>query len=120
MPSYLIYSSLFKKRLNLQQLNDSLDGYIPRFEELRLSCELEENLFNTVCRFINNLRVEIKRKLPLYILESLEEAYQEALEIEKYFKFPNTHKVAPLVGESVHSKSVSSSISTAEPSYCIR
>lgn len=110
LPTYY-RSQLVEQLLNLRQSTSSVSDYLARFEELMLRCEIDEEPFITVSRFVNGLRVDIKREVTLYNPESLEEAYHKALEIEKYLRSPSLRRVTSQAGESRQSRSVSQSAS---------
>lgn len=64
---------MVEQLFNLRQSTST--DYLARFEELMLRCEIDEEPF--VSRFVNGLRVDIKRGVTLYNPESLEEAYHK-------------------------------------------
>ena len=70
--------------LNLKQLNTNVSDYYAQFEEIKLICVVREEQWITVTKFINGLRDDLKGEVSLHHAQSLVEAYQKALEIEKY------------------------------------
>lgn len=106
------YLPYFHKRqmmddwLNLKQLNSSVSDYYARFEEMKLRCAVSEEQWVTVTRFINGLREDLKGDVSLHQPESLMEAYQKALEIDKYKKPSYTRRWTSQAGESKPSKTV--------------
>lgn len=62
-PTYYRSKSV-EQLLNLRQSTSNVSDYLARFEELMLRCEIDEEPF--VSRFVNGLRVDIKREVILY------------------------------------------------------
>jgi hypothetical protein len=76
LPTYY-RSKLVEQLFNLRQSTSSVSDYLARFEELMLRCSIYEEPFITVSRFVNGLRVDIKREVTLYNPSYFEEAYQK-------------------------------------------
>jgi len=66
-----------------------VSDYYAQFKEMKLRCAVREEQWATVTRFINVLIHELKGKVSLHHPESLTEASQKVLEIEKYKKKPS-------------------------------
>ncbi|KAJ8437353.1 hypothetical protein Cgig2_009693 [Carnegiea gigantea] len=73
--------------LNLKHLHTNASDYYAQFQEMKLRWAVREEQWVTVTRFINGLRDDFKGEVRLHHPESLMEAYQKALEIEKYKAF---------------------------------
>lgn len=80
-------NQLFDHFLNYRQIS-MMSKYVERFNELMLITRIREDPFHIIRRFINGLREDIRREIELYALDSLEEAYQKAIAIERYLKIP--------------------------------
>ena len=83
-PSYK--SQLFSNMINLKQTTLSVAEYSTKFEEarLRFSQFHVEDQFAICTRFFNGLRFNIQRMIKLHALHTAEDAYQKALEVEKF------------------------------------
>ena len=83
-PSYK--SQLFSTMINLKQMTLSVAEYSTKFEEARLRCsEFHVNdQFAVYTRFVNGLRFDIQRMVKLHAPYTVEDAYQKALEVEKF------------------------------------
>ncbi|KAF7810704.1 Transposon Ty3-I Gag-Pol polyprotein [Senna tora] len=106
-------SQLMNQLLNLKQISNVTD-YMTRFDELMLRCDIQEEQWVTVTRFVNGLRPEIQRELRLNFPESIEEAYHRALEVESLSRYTSARRftcVGPEVRPSQNSAAVSRPIS---------
>ncbi|KAF7839637.1 putative mitochondrial protein [Senna tora] len=106
-------SQLMNQLLNLKQISNVTD-YMTRFDELMLRCDIQEEQWVTVTRFVNGLRPEIQRELRLNFPESVKEAYHRALEVESLSRYTSARRftsVGPEVRPSQNSASVSRPIS---------
>ena len=85
-PSYK--SQLFSTMINLKQMTLSVAEYSAKFEEARLRCSEfhAEDQFAVCTRFVNGLRFDIQRMVRLHAPHIVEDAYQKALEVEKFNK----------------------------------
>ena len=85
-PSYK--SQLFSTMINLKQMTLSVAEYSANFEEARLRCSEfhAEDQFAVCTRFVNGLRFDIQRMVRLHAPHIVEDAYQKALEVEKFNK----------------------------------
>ena len=83
-PSYK--SQLFSTMINLKQMTLSVADYSSKFEEARLRCSEfhAEDQFAVCTRFVNGLRFDIQRMVRLHAPHTVEDAYQKALEVEKF------------------------------------
>ena len=83
-PSYK--SQLFSTMVNLKQMTLSVAEYYAKFEETRLRCSEfhAEDQFAIYTRFVNGLRFDIQRMVRLHAPHTVEDAYQKALEVEKF------------------------------------
>ena len=83
-PSYK--SQLFSTMINLKQMTLSVAEYSAKFEDARLRCSefFIEDQFDVCTRFINGLRFDIQRMVRLHAPHTVEDAYQKALEVEKF------------------------------------
>ena len=97
-PSY--HSQLFSTMINLKQMTLSVVEYSAKFEEARLRCSEfhAEDQFAICTRFVNGLRFDVQRMVKLQAPRTIEDAYQKALEVEK-FNRPSSF------AHTVHSKS---------------
>ena len=64
----------------------SVAEYSTKFEEVRLRCSEfhVEHQFVVCTRFVNGLRFDIQRMVRLHAPHTVEDAYQKALEVEKF------------------------------------
>ena len=64
----------------------SVAEYSAKFEEVRLRCSEfhAEDQFAICTRFVNGLRFDIQRMVRLHAPHTVEDAYQKALEVEKF------------------------------------
>ena len=72
--------------LDLRQSSSCVLNYINAFKELIQRCGLVEDPSFTIARFIHGLRSDLKRNVTLSSPFTLDEAYNEALEVEKLNK----------------------------------
>ena len=72
--------------INLKQMTLSVAEYSAKFEEVRLRCSEfhAEDQFVVYTRFVNDLRFDIQRMVKLHAPHTVEDAYQKALEVEKF------------------------------------
>ena len=102
-------SQLMNQLLNLKQTSNVTD-YMTRFDELMLRCDIQEEQWVTVTRFVNGLRFEIQRELRLSFPDSVEEAYHRALEVESLSRYTSARRFAS-VGSDLRSSQTSASAS---------
>ena len=78
--------SMFFNMINLNQMTLSIAEYSAEFEEARLRCsEIHvEDQFAVYTRFVNGLKFNIQRMVKLHAPHIVEDAYQKALEVEKF------------------------------------
>ena len=83
-PSYK--SQLFSNMINLKQITLSVAEYSTKFEEARLRCSEfhAKDQFAVYTRFVNGLRFYIQRLVKLHAPDTVQDAYQKALEVEKF------------------------------------
>ena len=83
-PSY--QSQLFSTMINLKQMTLNIAEYSAKFEEARHRCSEfhAEDQFVICTHFVNGLRFDVQRMVILYAPHTIEDAYQKALEIEKF------------------------------------
>ena len=92
-PSYK--SQLFSNMINIKQMTLSVAEYSAKFEEARLRCSEfhVEDQFSVCTHFANGLRFDIQMMIKLHAPHTVEDAYQKALEVEKFnrpFSFAHT------------------------------
>ena len=81
-PSYK--SQLFSNMINLKQM--SVAEYSAKFEEVRHMCSefhAEDQFVICTC-FVNGLKLDIQKMVKLHAPHTVEDAYQKALEVEKF------------------------------------
>ena len=83
-PSYK--SQLFSTMINLKQMTLSVVEYSAKFKEAKLKCNEfhAENQFFVCTHFVNGLEFKIQRMVRLHAPHTVEDAYQKALEVEKF------------------------------------
>ena len=83
-PSY--HSQLFSTMINLKQTTRSATEYSAKFEEARLRCsEFHVGDQFAICtHFVNGPRFDVQRMVKLHAPLTIEDAYQKALEAEKF------------------------------------
>ena len=91
-PSYK--GQLFSNMINLKQMTLSVAEYSAKSEEARLRCSQfhVEDQFAVYTHFVNGLKFDIQMMVKLYAPYTVEDAYQKALEVEKFnrpFSFAN-------------------------------
>ncbi|KAF7844304.1 putative mitochondrial protein [Senna tora] len=77
--------------LNLKEIANVTDC-MTRFDELMLRCDIQEEQWVTVTRFVNELRAEIQRELRLNFPESAEEADHRAHEVESLSRYTSARR----------------------------
>ncbi|KAF7831713.1 putative mitochondrial protein [Senna tora] len=85
-----------------------------------LRCDIQEEQWVTVTRFVNGLRPEIQRELGLNFPESIEESYLRALEVESLSRYTSARcftSVGPEVRPSQNSASVSHLVPQPKTTY---
>ena len=70
----------------IEQKQRSVRDYINQFQELMISCELDEDQLSIICRFKTGLREDIKVDLELREVYTLYEGYKIALRLDGFFK----------------------------------
>ena len=72
--------------INLKQTTLSVAEYSAKFEEARLRCSEfhAEDQFTVCTCLVNGLRFDIQRMVRLHAPHTVEDAYQKALEVEKF------------------------------------
>lgn len=73
---------LFKVLLFLQQGTSKVDDYTNKFHELNLRSQISKIEHRMILHYKAGLRGDIKKKLLIVRLVSIEEAYQLALQVE--------------------------------------
>ena len=83
-PSYK--SQLFSYMINLKQITLNVAKYSAKFEEARLRCSEfhAKDQFSIYTRFVNGLRFDIQMMVKLHAPHTVDDAYQKALEVEKF------------------------------------
>ena len=77
---------LFDQRSNLRQSSMSVTGYINKFDELNLRCNVQEDLLGRMSKFRTGLRQEFQRKLITVKTTSFEDIYEVVLNLEAAMK----------------------------------
>ena len=74
--------------INLKQMTLSVVEYYAKFEEARLRCSEfhAEDQFAVCTRFVDGLRFDIQRMVRLHAPHTIDDAYQKALEVEKFHR----------------------------------
>ncbi|KAF7147941.1 hypothetical protein RHSIM_Rhsim03G0243100 [Rhododendron simsii] len=98
MPSNY-HEKLCKQLIELKQNNVSAAEYMQKFDELKMRSQVTEDSSQTLARFKAGLRPDIRRELLRQPLYSLEHAFQVALDMEEYLKYPIPKKFGSQVGE---------------------
>ena len=72
--------------INLKQMTLRVSEYSAKFEEAKLRCSEfhAKDQFAICTRFVNGLRFDIQRMVRLLAPHTVEDAYQKALEVEKF------------------------------------
>ena len=83
-PSYK--SQLFSYMINLKQITLNVAKYSAKFEEARLRCSEfhAKDQFSIYTCFVNGLRFDIQMMVKLHAPHTVDDAYQKALEVEKF------------------------------------
>ena len=79
-------SQLFSNMINLKQMTLSVAEYSTKFEEAKLRCSEfhAENQFAICTHFVNGLKFDIQMMVKLHAPHTVDDAYQKALEVEKF------------------------------------
>ncbi|KAF7119541.1 hypothetical protein RHSIM_Rhsim13G0043600 [Rhododendron simsii] len=99
MPSNY-HEKLCEQLIELKQNNMSVAEYMQKFDELKMRSQVTEDSSQTLARFKAGLRPDIWRELLRQPLYSLEHAFQVALDMEEYLKYPIPKKFGSQVGET--------------------
>ncbi|KAG5531711.1 hypothetical protein RHGRI_026363 [Rhododendron griersonianum] len=99
MPSNY-HEKLCEQLIELKQNNTSVAEYMQKFDELKMRSQVAEDSSQTLARFKAGLRPDIRRELLRQPLYSLEHAFQVALDMEEYLKYPIPKKFGSQVGET--------------------
>ncbi|KAG5557605.1 hypothetical protein RHGRI_007755 [Rhododendron griersonianum] len=99
MPSNY-HEKLCEQLIELKQNNMSVAEYMQKFDELKMRSQVTEDSSQTLARFKAGLRPDIRRELLRQPLYSLEHAFQVALDMEEYLKYPIPKKFGSQVGET--------------------
>lgn len=62
--------------------------YIAKFDELNLRCDVREDVDGRLSRFRTGIRPELQKELIPHRIATIEEMFEEVLELEKYIKYP--------------------------------
>ena len=102
-PSY--QSQLFSTIINLKQMTLCVAKYSAKFEEVRLRCSEfhAEDQFAICTRFINGLRFDVQRMVKLQAPRTIDDAYQKALEVEKFNRPSSFAHTGPSKSQSMSS-----------------
>ncbi|KAH7865207.1 hypothetical protein Vadar_003673 [Vaccinium darrowii] len=95
---------LMNQWLNLKQGSLSVGDYIAQFEVLMLRCEVHEEPWIRITRFINGLRSDYHKDINMHLPQTLEDAYRLARDLEGYSRFPTQRRTTSQVGESYQSR----------------
>ena len=79
----------------LTQGNRSVTEYITRFDEYLMRCGVAEDRVVTLSRFRARLREDIQRELFLREVTTLEQAYQLALDFERFSRYSTPRRPEP-------------------------
>ena len=103
------HSQFFSTIINLKQTTLSAAKYSTKFEEAKLRCSefYAEDQFVICTRFVNGPRFNVQRMVKLHAPCTIEDAYQNALEVEKF----NRPSSFAHTGQS-KSQSMSSNVNT--------
>ena len=63
-----------------------MTDYMDRFDKAMMHCNIRDKPWVTIAKFVNGLRLDIKREVELHMIDTLEEAFHKAVEIKKYLK----------------------------------
>ena len=64
----------------------SVNDYMDRFDEAIMHCDIRDEPWVTITKFVDRLQLDIKREVELHTTDTLEEAFHKAIEVEKYLK----------------------------------
>lgn len=78
--------------------------YMNKFDELMLQCEMTEDAHITISRFRLGLRSEIKREMEQRVTDTLEQAFQAAVAIERYLRPQTNRRYESRSGEGRYDK----------------
>ena len=84
----------------------SVAEYFAKFEEARLRCSKfhAEDQFAVCTRFVNGLRFDIQRMVRLHTPHTVEDAYQKAIEVEKFNRLSSFSHIGLSKSQSMSSK----------------
>ena len=79
-------SQFFSNMINLKQMTLSVGEYSTKFEEAKLKYSEfhDKDQFSVCTCFVNGLRFDIQKMVKLHAPHTIEDAYQNALEVEKF------------------------------------
>ncbi|GFZ08719.1 hypothetical protein Acr_20g0005270 [Actinidia rufa] len=97
-PNY--HAKLCEQLIELKQNSMSVDEYMQKFDMLKTRSQVVEDPSQTLARFKTGLRPDIRRELLRQPLYSLEHAFQVALDMEEYLRYPISKKFGSQVGET--------------------
>ncbi|KAI9200637.1 hypothetical protein LWI28_011047 [Acer negundo] len=91
LPTYY-HSALLDQYLNIKQSSSSVNDYMSVFDDQLIRCNIKEEPDVTIARFLNGLKLEVKRVVSIHNPKTLEDAYSKALETKKYLHlYPFKH-----------------------------
>nr|CAD1838142.1 unnamed protein product [Ananas comosus var. bracteatus] len=88
-----------EQMLSLRQGSMSVADYMQKFDEISIRCNVQEEEDMTLARFRRGLREEIQKEITPHRVNTVEDAFQLALEYERYLKLP-TKRFGYQAGES--------------------
>ena len=91
---------------NLKQGSISVAEYMQKFDGLKTRSQVAEEPCQTLARFKTGLRVDIQRKMLRQLVHNVEHAFEVALDMEGYLRYPITMKIGSQTGETEFKKFV--------------
>lgn len=74
---------MFLKLNNLRQNNLSIEQYMNEFDKLSIACDIKDEEEQRIARFVSGLNYNIRKKVELQTLYSVEDACAIAVKVEK-------------------------------------
>ena len=105
---------LCEQLFNLKQGSMSIAKYMQKFDELKTRGQVDEEPCQTLARFKTGLKADIRREMLRQPVYNVEHAFQVALDMEEYLKYPITRKIGSQTRETTFKK-FSESSSGAKP-----
>ena len=105
---------LCEQLFNLKRGSMSIAKYMQKFDELKTRSQVDEEPCQTLAQFKTSLKADIRRETLRQPVYNVEHAFQVALDVEEYLRYPITRKIGSQ-GDNIRSLFFVETSSGAKP-----